>query len=144
MSTQQQTIQQVQDRIVREFNLFHDWTDRYEHIINLGKKLPPLEEQHRTEDNKVHGCQSQVWLHAVNDGGTIRFQADSDALIVKGLIALLLRVYNGRTPSEIIVTEPSFISNIGLDRHLSPTRANGLGAMLKKIKMYAIAFEEES
>ncbi len=134
----------MQDRIVREFNLFQDWTDRYEHIINLGKKLTPMDVQHRTEENKVHGCQSQVWLHAVNDAGTIRFQADSDALIVKGLIALLLRVYDGRTPSEIIVTDPVFITKIGLDRHLSPTRANGLGAMLKKIKMLAVAFEAES
>jgi cysteine desulfuration protein SufE len=141
LSTQTQTIQQIQDRIVREFNLFQDWTDRYEHIINLGKKLAPLDEQYRTEGNKVHGCQSQVWLHADIDNGVVRFQADSDALIVKGLIALLLRVYNDRTPSEILVTDPSFITKIGLDRHLSPTRANGLGAMLKKIKTYAATME---
>jgi cysteine desulfuration protein SufE len=141
LSTQQLTIQQTQERIVREFNLFQDWTDRYEHIINLGKKLPPMDEQHRAEVNKVHGCQSQVWLHADGDAGLVKFQADSDALIVKGLIALLLRVYNGRTPSEILLTEPTFITQIGLDRHLSPTRANGLGAMLKKIKLYAATLE---
>jgi len=141
LSTQPLSIQQTQERIVREFNLFQDWTDRYEHIINLGKKLPPLDEQYRTEDNKVHGCQSQVWLHAEGQDGIVRFQADSDALIVKGLIALLLRVYNGRTPAEIILTEPAFITQIGLDRHLSPTRANGLGAMLKKIKRYAATLE---
>lgn len=99
-------------------------------------------EQH-TEENKVHGCQSQVWLHAKNEDGLIRFEADSDALIVKGLIALLLRVYNGRTPSEILLTDPHFITMIGLDRHLSPTRANGLGAMLKKIKLYAAQLESE-
>jgi len=141
LSTQPLSIQQTQERIVREFNLFQDWTDRYEHIINLGKKLPPLDEQYRTEDNKVHGCQSQVWLHAEGQDGIVRFQADSDALIVKGLIALLLRVYNGRTPAEILLTEPAFITQIGLDRHLSPTRANGLGAMLKKIKRYAATLE---
>ncbi len=138
---QAQTVQQVQDRIVREFNLFQDWTDRYEHIINLGKKLPPIDEMHRIEQNKVHGCQSQVWLHADKQGDVIHFQADSDALIVKGLIALLLRVYNDRSPSEILQTEPAFITKIGLDRHLSPTRANGLGAMLKKIKLYAATLE---
>jgi len=141
LSTQLLSIQQTQDRIVREFNLFQDWTDRYEHIINLGKKLPPLDDQYRSEDNKVHGCQSQVWLHAEGHDGLVRFQADSDALIVKGLIALLLRVYNGRTPAEILQTEPTFITQIGLDRHLSPTRANGLGAMLKKIKLYAVTLE---
>lgn len=134
---QAQTVQQVQDRIVREFNLFQDWTDRYEHIINLGKKLPPIDEVNRVEENKVHGCQSQVWLHAEKQGDIIHFQADSDALIVKGLIALLLRVYNDRTASDILQTDPTFITKIGLDRHLSPTRANGLGAMLKKIKLYA-------
>jgi len=144
LSSQQLSIQQTQDRIVREFNLFQDWTDRYEHIINLGKKLPTLDQQHRTEDNKVHGCQSQVWLHASSEDGLVRFQADSDALIVKGLIALLLRVYNGRTPSEILLTEPTFITSIGLDRHLSPTRANGLGAMLKKIKLYAAEIESST
>lgn len=138
---QAQTVQQVQDRIVREFNLFQDWTDRYEHIINLGKKLPPIDEAHRIEDNKVHGCQSQVWLHAEKQGDVIHFQADSDALIVKGLIALLLRVYNDRTALDILQTDPTFITKIGLDRHLSPTRANGLGAMLKKIKLYAATLE---
>jgi cysteine desulfuration protein SufE len=141
VSTPPLTIQQTQERIIKEFNLFHDWTDRYEHIINLGKKLPAIDEVHRSEENKVHGCQSQVWLHATRDDGIVRFQADSDALIVKGLIALLLRVYNGRTPSEILLTDPYFITKIGLDRHLSPTRANGLGAMLKKIKLYAAQLE---
>jgi cysteine desulfuration protein SufE len=103
--------------------------------------MPPLDEQQRTDENKVHGCQSQVWLHASSEDGLVRFQADSDALIVKGLIALLLRVYNRRTPSEILLTEPTFITSIGLDRHLSPTRANGLGAMIKKIKLYAAEIE---
>jgi len=133
-----QSITQVQDRIVREFGIFQDWTERYEHLIRLGKKLPAIDESTRTEDNKVHGCQSQVWLYATNENGVIHYQADSDALIVKGLIALLLRVYNDRSPQEIIKTEPDFINKIGLDRHLSPTRANGLAAMMKRIKYDAI------
>ncbi len=134
-----QTTFQAQDRIVREFNLFQDWTERYDHLIRLGKKLPPINEAHRVEENKVHGCQSQVWLHAALQGDRVHFEADSDALIVKGLIALLLRVYNDRTPEEILATQPEFIGKIGLDRHLSPTRANGLHAMLKQIKIYAMA-----
>lgn len=138
-----QSITQVQDRIVREFAIFQDWTERYEHLIRLGKKLPEIDESARNEDNKVHGCQSQVWLNATNENGVIHFQADSDALIVKGLIALLLRVYNDRSPQEIISTEPDFIKKIGLDRHLSPTRANGLAAMMKRIKYDAIKLTAE-
>lgn len=134
-----QTTAQAQERIVREFNLFQDWTERYEHLIRIGKKLAPIDEAHRMEENKVHGCQSQVWLHASLQEGRVHFEADSDALIVKGLIALLLRVYNDRTPDEILNTQPEFIGKIGLDRHLSPTRANGLHAMLKQIKIYAMA-----
>ena len=133
----QQSINDIQDRIIREFNLFQDWTEKYEHLISIGKKLPPIEESHRIDSNKVHGCQSQVWLHAQYLDGKVHYQADSDALIVKGIIALLLRLYNDRSPDEIIETNPDFISKIGLDKHLSQNRANGLLAMLKQIKLYA-------
>lgn len=132
-------IQETQDKIVREFQLFQDWTERYEHIIRLGKKLPEMASDLKTEENRVIGCQSSVWLTAHYDANTVHFQADSDALIVKGLIALLLRVYNDRTPEQILQTDPEFISKIGLDRHLSPTRSNGLVAMMAKIKSYARA-----
>lgn len=144
MANNQQSIAQTQERIVREFGLFQDWQERYEHLIRLGKKLPDIDESHRVESNKVHGCQSQVWLHAEFTDGLVHYHADSDALIVKGLIALLLRVYNDRTPDEILTTEPEFIRQIGLDRHLSPTRANGLAAMFKQIRIYAMAFRDAS
>jgi len=137
------SITQAQDRIVREFAIFQDWTERYEHLIRLGKKLPEIDESARTDDNKVHGCQSQVWLDATSENGVIHFQADSDALIVKGLIALLLRVYNDRSAQDIVKTEPEFITKIGLDRHLSPTRANGLAAMMKRIKYDAVKLSTE-
>lgn len=130
-------MQETQEKIVREFQLFQDWTERYEHIIRLGKKLPEMEMPLKTEENRVIGCQSSVWLTASYQQDHLHFKADSDALIVKGLIALLLRVYNDRTPEEIIQTEPDFITKIGLDRHLSPTRSNGLVAMMAKIKSYA-------
>lgn len=140
----QKSTREVQDRIVREFNLFQDWTDKYEHIISIGKKLAPIEPVHRVDTNKVHGCQSQVWLHAHYDGKKIHFQADSDALIVKGIIALLLRLYNDRSPGEILETNPDFITQIGLDKHLSQNRANGLLAMLKQIKLYASVFNTQN
>jgi cysteine desulfuration protein SufE len=136
----QSSILEVQDRIVREFNLFPDWTDKYEHIISIGKKLSPIDPIHKVDSNKVHGCQSQVWLHAQYIDGKVHYQADSDALIVKGIIALLLRLYNDRSPDEIIETNPDFISKIGLDKHISQNRANGLLAMLKQIKLYAVVF----
>lgn len=140
----QKSTREVQDRIVREFNLFQDWTDKYEHIISIGKKLAPIEPDHRVDSNKVHGCQSQVWLHAHYDGSKVHFQADSDALIVKGIIALLLRLYNDRSPGEILETNPDFITQIGLDKHLSQNRANGLLAMLKQIKRYASVFKAQN
>ncbi len=139
----QQSINDIQDRIIREFNLFQDWTEKYEHLISIGKKLPPIEESHRIDSNKVHGCQSQVWLHAQYLDGKVHYQADSDALIVKGIIALLLRLYNDRSPDEIIETNPDFISKIGLDKHLSQNRANGLLAMLKQIKLYAAVLKSQ-
>jgi cysteine desulfuration protein SufE len=138
-----QTTQEIQDRIIREFNLFQDWTEKYEHLISVGKKLAPINESYRIDSNKVHGCQSQVWLHASFEDGKVHYQADSDAVIVKGIIALLLRLYNDRSPDEILETNPDFISKIGLDKHLSQNRANGLLAMLKQIKLYAAVLKAE-
>lgn len=134
------TIQETQNDIVEEFADFFDWEEKYAHIIALGRKLAPFPEEHRMEANKVRGCQSQVWLHAALDGDVVRFWGDSDALIVKGLVALALRVYSGRTPQEITATEPEFIKRIGLDTHLSPTRTNGFASMIKQIKLYAVGF----
>jgi cysteine desulfuration protein SufE len=134
------TIQETQTEIVEEFADFFDWEEKYAHIIALGRKLAPFPEEHRTETNKVRGCQSQVWLHAALQDGKVKFWGDSDALIVKGLVALALRVYSERTPEEITATEPDFIKQIGLDTHLSPTRTNGFASMIKQIKMYALGF----
>ncbi len=118
------------------------WEDRYRHIIDLGKSLPPMREDDKTEDLKVRGCQSQVWLKAeLRPDRTLHFIADSDALIVKGLIAMLLRIYSDRTPQEILASDPDFIRELGLAQHLSPSRANGLNAMIKQIKYYALAFQ---
>jgi cysteine desulfuration protein SufE len=130
-----------QQRIVDEFSALATWEERYEHIIRLGAALPPFPEEHRSEALKVRGCQSQVWLHAQLDEGLVRLQADSDALIVKGLVALILRVYDARTPREILATAPDFVEALGMREHLSPTRANGLAAMLKQIRLYAMAFQ---
>lgn len=131
-----------QDLIVQEFKKFASWEDRYKRLIEIGKGLPPYPENKRIEDLKVRGCQSQVWLAAeLRDGGLVHFEADSDALIVKGLIALLLRVYSDRTYEEILNTQPDFIAEIGLAGNLSPSRANGLVAMIKQIKYYAQAFK---
>jgi cysteine desulfuration protein SufE len=135
-----QTIQEAQEAIVEDFADFPDWEDKYAHIIALGRALPPLPEEYRTDDNKVRGCQSQVWLHAELRDGVAVFYGDSDAAIVKGLAALALQVYSGRAPREIMETEPEFIKKIGLDAHLSPSRTNGFAAMIQKIKMYALGF----
>jgi cysteine desulfuration protein SufE len=125
---------QVQRGIAAEFALFGDWTERYQYLIDLGRKLPPFPESARDEAHRVHGCQSQVWLDVQGDAARVEIRAISDSAIVSGLIALLLRVYSGRSATEIVVTEPGFIDDIGLARHLSPTRANGLAAMLAAIK----------
>ncbi|HKJ44694.1 MAG TPA: SufE family protein [Balneolales bacterium] len=135
------TIPEIQDRIVREFSLFDDWTEKYEHLIKQGRKLKDFPEEQRLDQNKVKGCQSQVWLHAELDGDKIKFYADSDAMIVKGLVSLLLRVYSEQKPEDILSYPPDFIKNIGMDTHLSPTRANGLVAMVKQIQFYAMAFK---
>lgn len=129
------------DQIAAEFAKLSSWEDRYKKIIALGKALPNLPEEMRTEDSKVRGCQSQVWLHAkLNDRGEIEFQGDSDALLVKGLVALLLQIYSGSTPEEILTTPPDFLKAIGFEGNLSPSRANGLFSMIKQIRYYAAAF----
>ena len=133
----QETAQQAQDAIVEEFSFFGDWTERYQYLIDLGRKLPPLPEELKTEPNKVQGCQSQVWLVASGDKEHLEFRAISDSAIVSGLIALLLRVYSGRSAREILDTEPRFIDTIGLAKHLSPTRSNGLAAMFSAIQDHA-------
>ena len=129
--------QAEQDAIAEEFAFFGDWTERYQYLIDLGRKLPPFPDESRIAENKVEGCQSQVWLVAGGDAKRLDFQAISDSAIVSGLIALLLRVYSGRSAREILDTEPRFVEAIGLARHLSPTRSNGLAAMLKTIRDYA-------
>ena len=135
------TIKEVQDEIIEEFDLFEDWADKYEYIIDIGKKLPPMDEIFKTEDNIIKGCQSRVWLHAENKNGKILFEGDSDAIIVKGLIGLLIRVLSGYSPSEIEKAEIYFIDEIGMAQHLAQTRANGLYSMLKQMKLYALAYK---
>jgi cysteine desulfuration protein SufE len=135
------TIKEKQEEIVEEFSMFDEWMDKYEHIIELGKELPLIEDNYKTDDNLIKGCQSRVWLHAELVDGKVIFTADSDAIITKGIIGLVIRVFSGHTPKEIAETELFFIDQIGLQEHLSPTRSNGLLSMLKQIKMYAIAFQ---
>jgi cysteine desulfuration protein SufE len=137
-------IEDTQNRIAREFNLFEDWTERYKHIIKLGSKLTPLDSSKKIDSNIVKGCQSQVWLHAELNDGRIVFEADSDAAITKGLVALMVRMYSHQTPTDILETEPTFITEIGMNEHLSPTRANGLASMVKQMKIYALAFSSRS
>jgi len=131
----------IQDAIVAEFEAFGDWDARYKHIIELGKNLDPFPETARTEDNIVKGCQSQVWMIAHLEADKMMIQADSDALIVRGLIALILRLYSGQTPDTILTTKPEFIERINMGQHLSMTRSNGLAAMIKQIQFYALAFK---
>jgi len=135
--TLRESAQQAQNAIVEEFSFFSDWTERYQYLIDLGRKLPPLPDELKTDAHKVQGCQSQVWLVASGDSHKLDFHAISDSAIVSGLIALLLRVYSGRSAREIIDTEPGFIEAIGLAKHLSPTRSNGLAAMFKTIREHA-------
>ncbi|MDZ7772472.1 MAG: SufE family protein [Balneolaceae bacterium] len=133
-------IQDIQEEIVREFTALSDWTERYKHIIELGRQLPILDEKHKVEDNLVRGCQSQVWLHTRLEDGRVIFEADSDAAITKGLVALMVRFYSGRRPETIMGTDPEFIRRIGMQEHLSPTRSNGLASMVKQMKIYAMAY----
>lgn len=138
--TQRAAALETQEEIVAEFADFEDWEDKYRHLIQLGRELPPFPEEYRTEDNKVRGCQSQVWLHAELQSGNVVFWGDSDAAIVKGLVALALRAYSGRAPEEIASTAPDFVRRIGLDSHLSANRANGFASMIQKIRAYGVAF----
>jgi len=138
------TINEAQDEIIEEFDFYPEWMEKYEYIIQLGKELPLIEEQYKTPDNIIKGCQSQVWLHSEYKDGIINFTADSDAVITKGLIALMIRVLSGHTPKEIADADIYFIDRIGLRTHLSPTRSNGLLSMLKQIKLYAVAFQAKS
>jgi cysteine desulfuration protein SufE len=134
-------IKEIQNEIVDEFAMFDDWMERYEYIIELGKGLPIIEEQYKTEDNIIKGCQSKVWVHAEEKDGKVVFTADSDAILTKGIIAILIRSFSNQTPAAILEANTDFVDEIGLKEHLSATRANGLVSMIKKIKMYALAFE---
>jgi cysteine desulfuration protein SufE len=133
-------IKEIQNEIVSEFSMFDDWMERYEYIIELGKGLPIIEEQFKTEDNIIKGCQSKVWVHAEEKDGKVVFSADSDAILTKGIIAILIRAFSNQTPAAILEANTDFVDEIGLKEHLSATRANGLVSMIKKIKMYALAF----
>ena len=134
------TIQEIEQQIIDEFANFDEWIDKYAYIIDLGKECPAIDEKDKTESNIIKGCQSRVWLSCEHHDGKIFFKADSDAVITKGIISLLIRVYSGQSPKDILENEPVFIDQIGLKEHLSPTRSNGLTSMLKQIKMYALAF----
>lgn len=135
------TINEAQDEIIEEFSTFDDWMDRYQLLIDLGNDQSPLNEKYKTEQNLIEGCQSRVWLNAEEIDGKIYFEAESDALIVKGIAVLLIKVLSGHTPDEILSSELYFIDKIGLKEHLSPTRSNGLLAMVKQMRMYALAFK---
>ncbi|TCO07963.1 SufE family protein [Natronoflexus pectinivorans] len=135
------TIKEIQDEIVDEFSMLTDWMDKYSLLIEIGNELDSFEEEHRTEQNLIEGCQSKVWLHAWLEDDKIRFMADSDAIIVKGIVSLLIRILDKRTPDEILNSELFFIDEIGLKEHLSPTRSNGLVSMVKQMRMYALAFK---
>ncbi len=134
-------IKEIQDEIIDEFSMFDDWMQRYEYIIDLGKKLPLIKEEFKTDDNIIKGCQSQVWLKGEENQENIIFTADSDAILTKGIIAILIRVFSNQKSSDILNADMDFIDEIGLKEHLSPTRANGLVSMIKNIKMYALAFD---
>jgi len=134
------TIKEIQEEIIDEFSMFDDWMERYEYIIELGKSLPLIDEQYKTDDNLIVGCQSKVWLHAEKKEGKIIYSSDSDAILTKGIIALLLRVFTDQTSENILKADTNFIDEIGLKEHLSPTRANGLVSMVKKVKLYALAY----
>jgi len=137
------SIQELQEEIVDEFSMFDDWMQRYEYMIDLGKSLPLIEEKYKIDENIIKGCQSKVWVHAEMKGEKIEFTADSDAIITKGIIAILIRVFSGQHPKAILDADTAFIDEIGLKEHLSPTRANGLVSMIKQLKMYAIAYQTQ-
>jgi cysteine desulfuration protein SufE len=137
-------IQETEKSIVDEFSLFDDWMDRYNHLIEMGNSLPVIEEKFKTDQYLISGCQSRVWLMAEMKDGKVIFKADSDAVITKGIVNLLIRVLSGRTPEEIINADMKFLDQIGLREHLSPTRANGLSSMIKQMKLYAIVFQAKN
>ena len=137
-------IKDIQEEIVDEFSMFDDWMERYEYIIELGKNLPLIKEEFKTENNLIKGCQSKVWLHGEKNGDKIVFTADSDAILTKGIIAILIRTFSNQKASDILEADMGFIDEIGLKEHLSPTRANGLVSMIKNIKMYALAFNTQN
>ncbi|MCP4314268.1 MAG: SufE family protein [Bacteroidetes bacterium] len=137
-------LNEVQKDIVEEFSIFEDWLDRYNYLIELGNDLPEIDPQYKSNEYLINGCQSKVWLHADLEDGKLVFNADSDAIIVKGIVALLVKVMNGRTPDEIVENKLFFIDEIGLSQNLSPTRSNGLLAMVKKMRLYAIAYQARS
>lgn len=134
-------IQDIQQDIIRSFESLGDWTERYKYIIEMGRELPPLDEKYKVEENLVRGCQSQVWLHTRLDDGRVIFEADSDAAITRGLVAMMVRFYSGQDPDTILATDPAFIKKIGMQEHLSPTRSNGLASMVKQMKIYAMAYK---
>ncbi|MBN4057870.1 SufE family protein [Olleya sp. AH-315-K02] len=137
------TIKELQNEIIDEFSMFDDWMQRYEYMIDLGKSLPLISDQHKTEDNIIKGCQSKVWVFAEMKDDKVIFTADSDAIITKGIIAILIRVFSNHHPKDIIEANTNFIDEIGLKEHLSPTRANGLVSMIKQLKLYALAYQTQ-
>lgn len=136
------SISEIENEIIEEFSMFDDWMEKYEHIIELGKELPIISKTQKTDENIIKGCQSRVWLHAEKEGKNISYSADSDAIITKGIIALLIRVLNNQDPKEIVQAELGFIDEIGLKEHLSPTRSNGLVSMIKQMKVYALLMQQ--
>ncbi|MBR6648792.1 MAG: SufE family protein [Bacteroidaceae bacterium] len=137
------SIKDIQEEIIEEFSTFDDWMDRYQLLIDLGNEQPPLADEYKNDNNLIEGCQSRVWLQADYTDGKVIFRAESDALIVKGIVSLLIKVYSGHTPDEILDNEPYFVEAIGLREHLSPTRSNGLLAMIKQMKLYALAYKSK-
>ena len=137
------SIQQIQDQIIDEFNFFKDWSEKYQYLIDLGKNLPEFKDSNRIDSNLIKGCQSKVWLNSSFDNNVVIFEADSDAIISKGIISLLIRVFSGHKPEDILESKIDFIEKIGLNSHLSQTRANGLLAMIKQIKIYALAYQSK-
>ncbi|MBL0331131.1 MAG: SufE family protein [Bacteroidetes bacterium] len=137
------TIEEIENEIIEEFEMFEDWMQRYEHLIDLGKSMPMIEEKYKTEDKLIKGCQSQVWMHSELKDGKVVYTADSDAIITKGMVALMIRVLSNHTPQEIIDAKLDFIEKIGLTKHLSPTRSNGLLSMIKQMKLDALAYKNK-
>lgn len=137
-------LKERENEIIEEFSMFSDWMEKYEYIIDLGKEMKPINQDYMNDEYRIRGCQSQVWLHAWKNNGIVHFEADSDAIITKGIIAILIRVLDGLQPEEILHAELSFIDEIGLKEHLSPTRANGLVSMIKQMKLYAVGLQHKS